>query len=203
MMKNDPVQDNRNTDDDLMQIRKLNIDDLINSLDIQKNSIGYEFYFFNRRILYDTNDFMDLSGEEVPPAIKSIFCQYFLRGSQKQVKKSGKWITFREFSGAGPLFSRFTENTNKTIEQTFANRLEALREKCDALSSRRPAGQSSYDLSVCFKALPKVPIAFQFNDADEILPANAALLFFDDAENYLDIKSLAAIATCLTGLLIQ
>jgi hypothetical protein len=53
---------------------------------------------------------------------------------------------------------------------------------------------NSYDLSVCFKALPQVPVVFQFNDADEILPKNAAFLFSDDAENYLDIKSLAAIA---------
>jgi hypothetical protein len=37
---------------------------------------------------------------------------------------------------------------------------------------------------------------------DELLPAQSAFLFHDNADKYLDIKSLGIIATYLTGLLI-
>lgn len=201
-MKNKHEQNDQNMDEYLPQVRKLNIDEVIDSLGVQKSSKGYRFDFFNRTIFYDHNDFVDLSGKKLLPAIKNVFCKYFLKGSQNQTKSSGKLVTFREFSGAGPLFSRFTENTSKTIEQTFSKRLENLQKKCEVLYSM-PVDESSYDLSVRFKALPKVPIIFQFNDADEILPASSTLLFHDDAENYLDLKSLATICTYLTGLLIQ
>jgi hypothetical protein len=66
-----------------------------------------------------------------------------------------------------------------------------------------PVNNASYDLSVRFKALPKLPVILQFNDADEILPANSTLLFYEDAQEYLDLRSLAVIGTYLTGLLIQ
>ena len=62
---------------------------------------------------------------------------------------------------------------------------------------------SSYDLDVQFKALPAIPIVLRFNDADELFPATSAFLFYNDATNYLDLKSLATIVTYLTGLLIQ
>ncbi len=60
-----------------------------------------------------------------------------------------------------------------------------------------------YDLSVDFRALPKVPIILNFNDTDELMPANAVFLYHDDAETYLDLESLTIICTYLTGLLIQ
>lgn len=189
-------------DNSLKQISNLEMDSISKTLGLQKCSDGYRFDFFNRSILYDFNDFSDLSGEGILPAVKSIFCQYLLRGSKNQIKGSGRLVTFREFSGAGPLFSRFSENTNKTIEHSFSNKLALLEEKCGQLYGM-PVDDTSYDLSLRFKALPRVPVIFQFNDADDILPANSAMLFHDDAENYLDLKSLAAIGTYLTGMLIQ
>jgi len=62
---------------------------------------------------------------------------------------------------------------------------------------------ASYDLNIQFKALPKIPVILQFNDTDEIFPAQAVFLFYDDAVQYLDLRSLAGIITYLTGLLIS
>lgn len=201
-MANDLINGDQKINESLTVIRKQNNDNLIDLLGLQKTGKGYRFDFFNRSILFNHQDFIDLSGEEVLPALKTVFCQYFLKGLQYKEESSGRLVTFREFSGAGPLYSRFTENTSKIIKQTFSNRLEALQKKCEALYSM-PVGKSSYDLSVRFKALPKVPVIFKFNDADEALPANSTLLFHDNAENYLDLKSLATIGTYLTGILIQ
>ncbi len=202
MMKNAHGQNDLSVNEALLQIRELNMDGIIDSLGVQKGANGYYFDFFNRTIVFDHTDFADLSGGQVLPAIKNIFCQYFLRGSQIQTKGSDRRVTFREFRGAGPLFSQFAENTNKTIEHTFSKRLGTLQKKCDALYSM-PVHDPSFDLSVRFNALPKVPVFFQFNDEDEILPANSALLFHDDAQIYLDLKSLATMGTYLTGLLIH
>ena len=160
------------------------------------------FNFFGRSILFDRYDFFDSSGKTLSEAIKTVFCQYLLNSPSHPAKRSNLLVTFREFPGSGPLFSRFTENTNKTIHQTFSNRLELLEKAC-----KRSYGvvekNFSYDLSVKFTALPAIPIVLRFNDADELFPANSAFLFYGDASNYLDLKSLATIATYSTGLLIQ
>lgn len=200
-MKDLLTQNNQDIDHYLSQVNEVDIDRIIDVLGIQKCSQGYRFDFFNRPILYDKSDFIDLSGGEVLPAIKGIFCQYLLKSPPNKIESSGRLVTFREFSEAGPLFSRFTENTNKTIEQTFSNRQQELEQKCKDLFGMT-IDKSTYDLSIRFKALPKIPLIFQFNDVDEILPATSTFLFHDDAEKYLDLKSLAAIGTYLTGLLI-
>ncbi len=103
------------------------------SLQLLRQFDGYKFNFFNRSILFDRNDFTDLSGERLQPAIKTVFCEYLLNRPEHTMASSGKLVTFREFSGAGLLFSRFSENTNKTIEQSFSNRLAVLEEKCRQL----------------------------------------------------------------------
>jgi len=196
------VQENRNVNEYLPHVRKMSIDSTMNILGIQKGSQGYNFNFFNRKILFDGDDFIDLSGEDLQPAIKNIFCQYLINSPQNQIQGSGRLVTFREFSGAGPLFSRVVANTNKTIEQTFSSKPGTLDKKCRQILGI-PLNNDSFDLCFQFKALPKIPIILQFNAADEILPANSTFLFQDDAQNYVDLKSLATIGTYLIGALIQ
>ncbi len=198
----DPIQGNDNLDECLSQVRELKIDHFIDTLGIQKCAQGYRFDFFNRQILFDGTDFIDLSGTALLPAIKTVFCRYLIMHPQTKTDSSGKLVTFREFSGAGPLFSRFVENTNKTIETAFSGRLDALEEKCKALFGM-PLGNCSCDLSIRFKALPRIPVTLQFNESDDTFPATSAFLFHEDAISYLDLKSLASIVTCLTGFLIK
>ena len=164
-------------------------------------SISIDF-IFSIAIFFDCKDFFDISGGVLQPAIKAVFCRHLLNCPKNPPENTGRLVTFREFSGAGPLFSKFSKNTNKKIEQLFSNRLAELEEKCRQLFGIK-VNKSSYDLSFRFKALPKVPVIFQFNDTDELLPASSTLLFHDDAEHYLDKKSLATIGTYLTGLLIR
>jgi hypothetical protein len=111
-------------------------------------------------------------------------------------------VTFREFSNAGPLFFRFSENTGKIISTTFSGHLEKLKSRCQSLGGII-LGTASYDLSVQFQALNKVFIFLNFNDTDEFMPANAMFLFHDNAETFLDLESLTIICTYLTGLLIR
>lgn len=107
-----------------------------------------------------------------------------------------------EILNAGPLFSRFAENTGKIITTTFSGQMAKLKSRCQNLGGTI-LETGSYDLSVAFRALPRVPIILNFNDTDELMPANAGFLYHDDAETYLDLESLTIICTWLTGLLIQ
>ena len=201
-MADEPALDKDNMEEFLTKMHQLNMDELSDVLGVQKGSQGYRFHFFNHPILYDGNDFFDLSGSELTPAIKTVFCQYLIHGPIQKKENSGKLVTFREFSGAGPLFSQFVANTGKIIEQTFSSRLTVLEKKCKQLFSM-PLNTSGYDLSVRFKALPKIPIILQFSDADDMFSAKSVVLFHDDAIQYLDLKSLGKIITFLTGLLID
>jgi len=171
-------------------------------LGIQKRDQSYIFEFFNRKIAFDQNNFIDSEDREVTFAVKVVLCKYLLMCPEKVSESSNRLVTFREFSNAGPLFSNFTANTNKIIETSFSGRLETLKAKCLKLGGTLMEADA-YDLSVRFRALHRIPIIFNFNDKDEILPAKSVFLYHDNAENYLDLECLSITATFLTGLLIQ
>ena len=188
--------------DYLSQFKDFDFSKKADRLGLQKQNQLFVFEFFNRRIVFNQNDFKDITGEELTFAVKVVLCKYLLMCPEKIFESSNKLVTFREFANAGPLFSSFTANTNKIIETTFSGQLETLKSRCRKLGGTMVETQS-YDLSVRFRALPMIPIILNFNDKDEILPAKAGFLYHDNAEMYLDPECLAITCTYLTGLLIQ
>jgi len=186
----------------LSQLRDFDFLKKVGILGIQKRNKSFMFEFFNRQIVFNRNEFTDLSGEELTFAIKVILCKYLLMCPEKISESSNRLVTFREFANAGPLFSSFTANTNKIIETTFSGHLEKLKTRCLKLGGTIMETES-YDLSIRFRALPRIPIILNFNDRDELLPAKAGFLYHDNAEIYLDLECLTITCTYLTGLLIQ
>ncbi len=186
----------------LTKVKKIDLSKKKKILGIQKREQSFVFDFFNRKIVFNGIDFTDPQGENVSFAVKVVLCKYILMCPEKVYESSDRLVTFREFSNAGPLFSMFTGNTNKIIETTFSGRLEALKAGCLKLGGKimdRP----SYDLSVIFQALYRIPIILNFNDRDEMLPAKSVLLYHDNAEKYLDLECLSITATYLTGCIIK
>lgn len=59
----------------------------------------------------------------------------------------------------------------------------------------------SWDISVAFDMLPRIPVRLRFNDKDDEFPAQSSILFRQSAESYIDMESLAIGATYLTGML--
>jgi hypothetical protein len=171
------------------------------TLDLQERDGRIILPFFNRKLIYDGQDFIDPAGDEVLPAVKLVLCRY-MSGPEKPAPVSGRFMTFREFPGAGPLFSRFVGNTSKIIETSFSGRLSALEKRCRDLGGQI-LKTDSHDLKVRFEALPRIPILFSFNDAEDGMPAQAGFLFQDNARAYLDLETLSIISTCLTGSLIR
>ena len=131
-----------------------------------------------------------------------VLCKYILV-CPRVVMPDGRWVTYREFRDAGPLTGYFATNTNKTIESTFSGKPDRLGSACRRLGARTHEDGAAYDLSMTFRALPRIPVLLRFNDGDEEFPAQCAILFRQSAEKYLDMESLAIVGTFLAGNLIK
>ncbi len=147
-----------------------------------------------------TDGVFDETGKQANFAVSVVLFQYVFH-CPVEIPIAGAWVTFREFKDSGPLGSYFTSNNNKMIETTFSERPEALQH-----ARKRPGGRlldddPSWDLSLEFNMLPRIPVRLRFNDKDDEFPAQSSILFRQSAESYIDMESLAIGATYLTGML--
>ena len=138
----------------------------------------------------------------VTPAVKVILCKYVLMCPTEIPATADRLMSYREFRDAGPLVSYFTSNTNKIIESHFSRKLVQLKERAISLGATIETNES-YDLSLCFHALPRIPVILNFNDSDEMFPASCSILYRQTAEHYLDMECLAMTGTLLAGKLIK
>ena len=166
---------------------------------IAGDSMIIPFYGIDYQVT--TSHVTDMMKRPANAAVTGVLLEYCQRFPES-VLDDGPWITFREFSGAGPLMGYFTTNTNKLIETTFADNTGSLKKACLHLRGE-PTGDSGYDVCVRFAALPRVPVLFRFNGRDGAFPAQCSLLFRKSAEIYLDMKSMAVCGTWLAGNLIS
>ena len=157
--------------------------------------------FFGSLHRVSADGIMDALGNPPTPAVGSLLLDHVLRAPITPPAR-GAWITFREFSGAGPLMGYFTGNTNKLIESHFAGAVNALQTACAGLGGKAVNGAPGYDLCVELAVLPRVPIRLSFNDRDEEFPAQCTLLFRKSSEAYLALKSMAVAGTWLAGKLV-
>jgi len=135
-------------------------------------------------------------------AVRVILARYVLGCPQEPVDRPDEWVTYREFKDGAPLVSYFTTNTNKTLETQFSGRVELLRERGARLGGT-VGSNDSYDLSLTFSCLPRVPVMLNFNDADDMFPAGCSVLYRKSAQHYLDMECLAMTGTLLTGELLK
>jgi len=143
----------------------------------------------------------DETGKRANFAISVVLFQYIF-SCPAEIPIAGDLVTYREFKDAGPLAGYFTSNTNKIIETTFAGNPEALRYACKKLGGRLLDDDPSWDLSLEFDMLPRIPIRLRFNDKDDEFPAQCSILFRQSAESYIDmVESLAIGGTYLIGML--
>ena len=140
------------------------------------------------------------TGKRANFPISVVLFQYVFH-CPSEIPIAGDWVTFRDFKDAGPLGGYFTSNNNKIIETTFEGNPEALQYACNRLGGRLLDDDPSWDFSVAFDMLPRVPIRHRFNDKDDEFSAQSSILFRQSAESYIDMESLAIGATYLTGML--
>ncbi len=200
-MNNSKIFDQK-YDECMSQIQAIDLSKTADILGGRYKNNSLMFDFFNRRIVVHKDGIKDIDNIEITFAIKFLLCQYILLCPEKLPEKSSKLVTFREFKNSGPLFSRFTSNTNKIIETSFSGNIEKLRKQCLKLGGVI-VETANYDLCVRFKALHRIPIIMNFNDKDDLMPAQAGFLYHGDAQEYLDLECLSITCTYLTGQLIN
>jgi hypothetical protein len=158
--------------------------------------------FFNRIYRITPEAIEDANGNSPTETVGTVLCRYILQ-FPFPLPPDGLKTTFRELLGAGPLVSNFTRNTNKLIASTFLNDIDTLIARSIVLNGEVHTDDDSWDVSVRFPALPKVPLFLKFNAADASFSAQSSLLFYQSAERYLDMQSLFALGTWVAGSLIS
>ncbi len=156
--------------------------------------------YYEKPFRVSTDGVFDETGKRANFAISVVLFQYVF-SCPDEIPIAGNWVTYREFKDAGPLANYFTSNTNKIIETTFAGNPEALRYASKKLGGRLLDDDPSWDLSLAFNMLPRIPIHLRFNDKDDEFPVQCSILFRQSAESYIDMESLAIGATYLIGML--
>jgi hypothetical protein len=141
-------------------------------------------------------------GDQANFAISVVLCCYILQ-CPATVPQAGDWMTYREFRNAGPLVSYFTANTQKIIETAFAGNPAGLVNACRPLGGQPFDDGASYDISLTFDFLPRIPVLLRFNDRDSEFPAQCAIMFPQSAETFLDMECMAIGGTLLAGTLTQ
>lgn len=141
-------------------------------------------------------------GVDVTPAVRVMICKYILTTPEELSELDNKLVTYREFKDSGPLVSNFTNNTNKTLEQTFSGDVQALKDRAQQLGGKIMASDT-YDVSILFHAFPRIPVTVNFNDQDDLFPAACSVLYRASAALFLDMECLAMTGTLLAGKLIS
>jgi hypothetical protein len=101
------------------------------------------------------------------------------------------WVGFKDFKDSAPFSGAFVNYTEAALAKYFSGHLNDLEAACRGIHGHPPAVTFSYNLSMQFKALPKIPLLMLFNDADTEFPARCMVLFERRAEDYLDMECLA------------
>jgi len=157
---------------------------------------------YDRRYQVSSAGILAEDGEVTTTAVRVILSRYVLHCQNLVPFDTDPYRTFRDFRNSSPLISYFTANTNKTLEQTFAGKLTLLAQACRGLGGVAQEN-ASYDCSMLFYALPRIPVVLNFNDRDEMFPASCSILYRASAENFLDMECLAMTGTLLSGRLIS
>jgi hypothetical protein len=153
--------------------------------------------FFGKPYRVSAKGVTDPSGRQPPLEISVVLCRYLLL-YPKTNPMADQWVSYRDFKDSGPLTKFFLNAVEEPVAHHFSGRLDELKASCDMLGGYQPLIQLSYELSVQFNPLPKVPLLLLYNDADDEFPAHCSVLFERRAEKYLDAECLAILGMLLS-----
>lgn len=161
-----------------------------------------EIPFFRRRYILTPAGIQDETGAAPIHSISVVLCKYLLLAPPVPPNRPD-WVTYKDFRDAAPFVGAFGKNTEQRIQQRFANDRAALESAAEGVGGVLPDQDFPHDLARVFYALPRVPLLLLFNHADADFPAHAAVLFQQQAQDYLDMECLAIVGWILADYLRQ
>ena len=186
--------------DYIAQVARIDLKSIEQKLGVQVEGNDIAVDLFGRPHRVSERGIIDPSGRQPSFDICVILCKYLLL-CPEVYPMGDEWVSYRDFKDAGPLTTYFVNDVERSIAEFFAGGLGNLEEAGKTLGGYRPDIELSYDLSMRFEALPRVPVLMLYNDTDDEFPAKCSVLFERRAEDYLDAECLAMVGrllfTCL------
>ena len=156
---------------------------------------------FNRVYRCSPRGIVDAGGGQPPLTVRIVLAHYILQAGTAE--PSGDWISYRQFRDAAFFMSGFQQTVEAPLAAAFGGRLAALREACRRLGGVDLPELGAGDLCQRFPALPNLPLALIFYDADDELPASAKVLYDRHSTFFLDLECLAVLGMILKDRLVE
>ena len=178
--------------DYLARIANLDLPFIADKLGIQIDGQDVIVSFFGKPYRMSANGIVGPSNRQPHLSVSVILCKYLLMCPLIEPLE-GNWMSYKDFKDASPLIQAFYNTVTQPIAETFSGRLVKLEKAGRKIGGHPPGEEFSYDLSMRFAALPKVPLLLLFNEKDEEFPAQCSVLFEKRAEKFLDMECLAMV----------
>jgi hypothetical protein len=180
----------------LAQIADLSFKDLEDKLGLQVAGNKAIIHLFGKPYTVSDSGISSPEGRKPHLSTCVILCKYLIMCPSHEPQEAS-WVSFKDFKDAAPLIHSFAATVSNPISKMFSGRSSALVSVCQKIGGYRPAENFSYDVSIQFDALPRVPLLLLFNDRDEEFPAQCSVLFERRTENYLDMECVAMLGVQL------
>lgn len=180
----------------LKEIQALDLTDLAQRLGLTPCDDAVVIRFLETDYLLSAQGFHTHSNKSAPYDLSIVLCRYLLMCPQTAPHRTDL-VSFRDFKDSGPLLVYFSNEVEMKISRFFSGRTEDLTRAAMAMGGQIIDIGASYDVSVRFNALPKIPVVLLFNDRDDEFEAQANLLFEQRAGSYLDAECLAILGNLL------
>ena len=191
---------NKTYKDYIAQVAGIDLRSIERTLGVHAEGNDVTIPLFGKPYKVAKNGITDPSGNRPSLDVCVILCKYLLLCPDVYPKEK-EWVSFRDLKDSGPLTTYFANDVEGAIAAYFVGRVDDLKEVGKTMGGCPPDFEVAYDLFMQFDALPRVPIIFLFNDADDEFPAQSSVLFERRAEKYLDPECLAMagrlLFTCL------
>lgn len=158
---------------------------------------GVEIPFLGKSYIVSPRGVECPTGSIIDFTVRIVLAHYILHAGSG--KLTGEWVTYRDFKDGAFFSSTHNHNVEHKLVETFSSRLIDLKSACEAIGGTAPEKDLGGDVSYFFLALPKIPLALIFYDADDDFPASAKLLYDSSASLFLDMECLSVLGYILTG----
>jgi hypothetical protein len=183
----------------LAEVASLNLGSVAACLGLDRDGDAILVPFYGRTFRVSGEGVSDEQGLRPSHAVSVILCKYLLLCPSEAPPSNSEWVRYSTFKDALPFAAGFHNTAEQPIGETFAGRLDALREAATSSGGASTQAPFSCDLAMCLPALPTVPLLMMFDDLDEEFPAQCSLLFQDRAPAYLDMECLAMLGMVLAS----
>lgn len=185
----------------LRQIQNISLKEIADHLGLKFVDNEMIVPFFRNTYKISRKGIFDESGNKPLYAICIVLFKYLLT-SPKTIYFESPWTSYKDFMDAGPLIGFFSNDVEKAIVTHFSGKPRNLKKACKTIGGKEADMDISYDVSMQLIPLPKIPMLFLFNDADDEFPAKCSVLFKKNIENYFDMESVAIMGNIFSRMLI-